>query len=153
MFTVQGLITHVPTWKRIRASLLFKGSHCLGLTGEGVDICLQLGGSRVHTAWKASSRNGVKLSSAPDSATQSDDTPSRHLPLSSQRATPDALTIIRAKRVSNCYIPKKKFVQRACVVCSTNLGFSVGYACVRLILVLVWGTYYVPDTYVLGISR
>ena len=27
------------------------------------------------------------------------------------------------------------------------------FACVRLILVLVWGTYYVPDTYVPGISR
>ena len=34
--------------------------------------------------------------------------------------------------------------------CSTNLGFSgeKNCACVRLILVLVWGTYYVPDTYV-----
>ena len=33
---------------------------------------------------------------------------------------------------------------------STNLGFSGEKicACVRLILVLVWGTYYVPDTYV-----
>ena len=43
-------------------------------------------------------------------------------------------------------------------MCSTNLGFSGGkivrvFACVRLILVLVWGTYYVPDTYVPGISR
>ena len=28
--------------------------------------------------------------------------------------------------------------------CLANLGFRVGYACVRLILVLVWGTYYVP---------
>ena len=57
--------------------------------------------------------------------------------------------IIRAKRVSNCYIQKKKIC--ACVrlilvlvgkklcVCSTNLGFSA--------------TYYVPDTYVPGISR
>ena len=35
-------------------------------------------------------------------------------------------SIIRAKRVSNCYIPKQKFVHGACVVCSTNLGFSVG---------------------------
>ena len=54
------------------------------------------------------------------------------------------LAIIRAKRVSNCYIQKKK------TVCSTNLGFSgeKTCACVRLILVLVWGTYYVPDTYV-----
>ena len=43
--------------------------------------------------------------------------------------------VIQAKRVSNCYIPKKKMS-----VCSTNLGFSVG-------------TYYVPDTYVPGISR
>ena len=58
---------------------------------------------------------------------------------------------IRAKRVSNCYIPPQKFARVR--VCSTNLGFSVGYACVRLILVLVWGTYYVPDTYVPGISR
>ena len=58
---------------------------------------------------------------------------------------------IRAKRVSNCYIPKKKFTRVR--VCSTNIGFSVGYACVRLMLVLVWGTYYVPDTYVPGISR
>ena len=59
--------------------------------------------------------------------------------------------IIRAKRVSNCYIQKKKSAICACVrVCSTNLGFSVekNCACVRLILVLVWGTYYVPDTYV-----
>ena len=41
----------------------------------------------------------------------------------------------------------------SCVVCSTNLGFSVGYACVRLILALVRGTYYAPHTYVPGISR
>ena len=55
---------------------------------------------------------------------------------------------IRAKRVSNWYIPPKKSV-RVCV-------------CVRLILILVWknivlvfvwGTYYVPATYVPGISR
>ena len=32
---------------------------------------------------------------------------------------------IRAKRVSNCYIPKKTFVLCACCVCSTNLGFSI----------------------------
>ena len=32
---------------------------------------------------------------------------------------------IRAKRVSNCYIPKKKSARVR--VCSTNLGFSVGY--------------------------
>ena len=54
-------------------------------------------------------------------------------------------------------------------MCSTNIGFSVGSACVRLILVLVGGrqtaivvarydsmisgTHYVPDTYVPGISR
>ena len=51
---------------------------------------------------------------------------------------------IRAKRISNCYIQKKNLC-----VCS-NLGFSGEKicACVRLILVLVWGTYYVPDTYV-----
>ena len=46
---------------------------------------------------------------------------------------------------------KKKFARVR--VCSTSLGFSVGYACVLLILVSVWGTYYVPDTYVPGISR
>ena len=53
------------------------------------------------------------------------------------------IPFIRAKRVSNGYIPKKKMF-------STNLGFSGEKicACVRLILVLVWGTYYVPDTYV-----
>ena len=55
--------------------------------------------------------------------------------------------IIRAKRVSNCYIPKTKKIARVCVC-----------ACVRLILVLVGGrqtaiivvvcTYYVPHTYV-----
>ena len=35
-------------------------------------------------------------------------------------------------------------------MCSTNLGFNgeKNCACVRLILVLVWGPYYVPDTYV-----
>ena len=33
--------------------------------------------------------------------------------------------VIRAKRVSNCYIQKKKSVICACVcVCSTNIGFS-----------------------------
>ena len=55
---------------------------------------------------------------------------------------------IRAKRVSNCYIPPKKFARvRVCacvrvilVLVGTNLGFSVGY-------------YYVPATYVPGISR
>ena len=46
------------------------------------------------------------------------------------------VTFIRAKRVSNCYIQEKKSV------CSTNLGFS-----------MMPGTYYVPDTYVPGISR
>ena len=45
--------------------------------------------------------------------------------------------IIRAKRVSNCYIPPKKYVICACVVCSTNLGFSVEKNC----------------TYIPGISR
>ena len=34
-------------------------------------------------------------------------------------------------------------------MCSTNVGFSAE----TLILVLVWGTYYVPATYVPGISR
>ena len=48
---------------------------------------------------------------------------------------------------------KKIYMYVICVcvrVCSTNIGFSVekNCACVRLILVLVWGTYYVPDTYV-----
>ena len=60
---------------------------------------------------------------------------------------------IRAKRVSNCYIPKKKPANCTSCVRSTNIGFSVGYACVRLTLVLVWGTYYVPHMYVPGISR
>ena len=59
------------------------------------------------------------------------------------------------------YIPKKKIARvRVCAcarvrVCSTNLGFSgetlilvlVGKT---LILFLVWGTYYVPATYVPG---
>ena len=32
--------------------------------------------------------------------------------------------IIRTKRVSNCYIPKKKSVRVSCVVCTANnLGF------------------------------
>ena len=34
-------------------------------------------------------------------------------------------------------------------VCSTNLGFSVE----KNVLVLVWGTYFVPDTYVRGTSE
>ena len=34
-------------------------------------------------------------------------------------------------------------------VCSTNLGFSVE----KNVLVLVWGTYYVPHTYVPGTSE
>ena len=62
----------------------------------------------------------------------------------------DALTVVQhevagmlvynsAKRVSNCYIPPKKFA-RVCVC-----------ACVRIILVLVWGTFCVPHTYVPGI--
>ena len=57
----------------------------------------------------------------------------------------DYLNIVRAKRVSNCYIQKN--CACACVrvrvcVCSTNLGFS-----------MMPGTYYVLDTYVPGISR
>ena len=48
---------------------------------------------------------------------------------------------IRAKRVCNCYIPKKKSARVR--VCSTNLRFSVE----KNVLVLVWGTYYVPHTY------
>ena len=62
---------------------------------------------------------------------------------------------IRAKRVSNCYIKKNIYVLCSFCVCATNLGFSgkKNCACVRLIFVLVWGTYYVPDTYVPGISR
>ena len=47
------------------------------------------------------------------------------------------IMLIRAKRVSNCYIPPKKSVICACVVCSTNLGFSGEKNC----------------TYVPGISR
>ena len=34
-------------------------------------------------------------------------------------------------------------------MCSTNLGFSVE----KVVLVLVWGTYYVPHTYVPGTSE
>ena len=55
--------------------------------------------------------------------------------------------IIRAKRVSNCYIQKRKSARVR--VCSTNLGFSVE----KSVLVLVWGTYYVPHTYVPGTSE
>ena len=55
--------------------------------------------------------------------------------------------IIRAKRVSNCYIPPKKSARVR--VCSTNLGFSVE----KIVLVLVWDTYYVPRTYVPGTSE
>ena len=45
--------------------------------------------------------------------------------------------IIRAKRVSNCYIQEKKNCPSARVhACSTNLGFSVE----KIVLVLVWGT-------------
>ena len=60
--------------------------------------------------------------------------------------------IIRAKRVSNCYIPPQKIV-RVCV-CSTYLGFSVGYVlCTRYVCTTLYDTryvlctYYVPDTY------
>ena len=57
--------------------------------------------------------------------------------------------IIRAKRVSNCYIPRQKNVRVcACVRLILVLVWKKICACVRLILVLVWGTYYVPDTYV-----
>ena len=49
--------------------------------------------------------------------------------------------IIRAKRVSKCYIQEKKNCPSARVhACSTNLGFSVQ----KIVLVLVSGTYYVP---------
>ena len=45
--------------------------------------------------------------------------------------------IIRAKRVSNCYIQEKKNCPSARVhACSTNPGFSVE----KIVLVLVWGT-------------
>ena len=44
------------------------------------------------------------------------------------------MKFIRAKRVSNCYIPNSKFV------CSTNLGFSGGS-----------NRYMVPGTYIPGI--
>ena len=54
---------------------------------------------------------------------------------------------IRAKRVCNCYIPKKKSARVR--VCSTNLRFSVE----KNVLVLVWGTYYVPHTHVPGTSE
>ena len=96
--------------------------------------------------------------------------------------------IIRAKRVSNCYMPKKKICtlcvcstnlgfsgEKKLCACSTNLGFSGGsancYCCCRMYVlcttyVCTWyqpatqihtymipRTYYVPDTYVPGISR
>ena len=45
--------------------------------------------------------------------------------------------LIRAKRVSNCYIQEEKNCPSARVhACSTNLGFSVE----KNVLVLVWGT-------------
>ena len=91
---MQGLITRVLMGKRIRTSLLLKGAHFLGVTGERVDVCLPLGGLRFYNEWQVCSCNGVELSSASDSATQSDDTSSRYLPLYSQRATPEALTIV-----------------------------------------------------------
>ena len=62
------------------------------------------------------------------------------------RGTSDTLDVlilyfIRAKRVSNCYIQEKKNCPSARVhACSTNLGFSVEV----IVLVLVYGTYYVP---------
>ena len=36
------------------------------------------------------------------------------------------------------------FQKKSACVCSTNLGFSLE----KIVLVLVWGTYYVPHTYV-----
>ena len=77
--------------KRVRASLLLNRAHFLCTTGEGVHVCLLRGGLN---AWNVSSCNGVKPSSASDSVTQSDDTPSRYLPLYPHRATPEALTIV-----------------------------------------------------------
>ena len=61
LFAMQGLITRVPMGKRIRASLLLKGARFLGLTGEGADACVPLGGLRFDKAWKVSSCNGVNL--------------------------------------------------------------------------------------------
>ena len=85
--------------------------------------------------------------------------------------------VVRAKRVSNCYIPPKKSVLCACVRLILVLvwkSFVRVFACVRLILVLVGGRqtatvllsyvrimYHIrmylvsagyPDTYVSGIS-
>ena len=60
------------------------------------------------------------------------------------------ITFIRAKRVSNCYIPKKKFARVRVCACVRVILLLVGKT---LIFVLVWGTYYVPDTYVPGTSR
>ena len=45
--------------------------------------------------------------------------------------------VIRAKRVSYCYIPKKKSVICACVRLVLVLVWEKNCACVRLILVLV----------------
>ena len=63
---------------------------------------------------------------------------------------PSTFLIIRAKRVSNCYIQTKKKS-----ACSTNLGFSGGKncACVRLILVLVLRIMYQIRMYLLSAGR
>ena len=73
--------------------------------------------------------------------------------------------IIRAKRVSNSnshlrYTAIQGYIQKKNLcVCSTNLGFSGGsanrYCCrtLRQYDTRYQGTYYVPDTYVPGISR
>ena len=68
----------------------------------------------------------------------------------------DKWVVIRAKRVSNCYIPKKKIVRvrlilvlvgKKLCVCSTNLGFSVGYVlCTRYVCTTLYETRYVLCT-------
>ena len=60
-----------------------------------------------------------------------------------------AYEVIRAKRVSNCYIQEKNICPSVCV----DVRLILILVWKTLILVLVWGTYYVPATYVPGISR
>jgi len=52
--------------------------------------------------------------------------------------------LFERSEISNWSIPR-----RSSCVCSTNLGFSVE----KVVLALVWGTYYVPHTYVPGTSE
>ena len=77
--------------------------------------------------------------------------------------TPFLYFFIRAKRISNCHIQKKNCACVRVSVCSINLGFSGGSACVRLILVLVGGRQtpivvalynsMIPATYNIGLHQ